>query len=133
MKLATFENMELGNLIFGHSRGIYHVEPRNDYQDAFALFLRAGGFDMYGHTYREDIQDNLSKEDGAFENEIFVIRPYYWGDNEEIMNRPNFVHKPSGLVMTWYKYPMRDAYSNKDISVEDFKEILDDCLKSING
>lgn len=118
MKEATFEDMELGNAVFGNSRGIYHVEPRREYQEVFCDFLYRNGFDMYGYY-----------KDGSnyIETDKFILRPYYWGDNEAVMELPNFVHKPTGLEMCWYKYPMRDAYSNQDVSVEELERILEDC------
>ena len=44
---------------------------------------------------------------------------------------PNFEFKPTGLQIKWYKYPMRDAYSNMDISVEEMKYILAGCAASM--
>ena len=123
MKLATMDDMELGNLIFGNSRGTYLVEPREDYQNAFCEFLARNGFDMYGH---HEITNSCE-----FENNTFIIRTYYWGEDEEIAALPNFVYKPTGLEINWYKYPMRDAYSNHDVDIETFKKILDDCAKSL--
>lgn len=123
MKKATIEDIELGNLMFGNSRGEYAVEPREEYQESFACFLDALGFDYHGHDERGDGMDN----------DVFTIRPYYWGEDEVIAELPNFVYKPTGLEIRWYKYPMRDAYSNQDVSVEEFKEILKACLRSTFG
>lgn len=122
MKKATFEDMELGNMMFGNSRGVYHVEPRRDYQDPFCKFLDRAGFDFYGYY-----------KDGSnyYENDVFIIRAYYWGEDDEIAELPNFVYKPTGLEIRWYKYPMRDAYSNQDVGVEDFMGLLEACEKSM--
>ncbi len=116
------DNMELGNLIFGHSRGEYQVD-RETYQDMFGEFLEKINCDGYGC-----FQGN----DGTFENEVFAIRPYYWGDDEEEMAKPNFLYKPDNLEIRWYKYPFRDSYSNKELTVDYLKEILNNCEKSIN-
>ena len=123
MKKAVMEDMELGNLMFGNSRGEYAVEPREEYQEAFARFLDKLGFDYHGHDERGNGMDNA----------VFTIRPYYWGEDESIAELPNFVYKPTGLEISWYKYPMRDAYSNQDVSMKDFEAILKDCLRSIFG
>ena len=122
MKLATIEDMEMGNLIFGNSRGKYCVEPREDYQDAFCQFLHDNGFDFDGEY--KDGRDE-------FENETFIVRPYYWGEDEKKAELPNFVYKPTGLEINWYKYPMRDAYSNQDVDLTAFKGILDACSESM--
>ncbi len=123
MKKANYpEDMELGNLLFGNSRGTYCVEPRSEYQDAFCEFLFTNGFDGYGY-HGDDADD--------FENDTFVVRPYYWGDDEKIAELPNFVFKPTGLEISWYKYPMRDAYSNQDVDIATFRQILDGCEASM--
>lgn len=120
MKKATIEDMELGNLIFGNSRGEFKV-PRDEYQDLFQEFLERNGFDGYGHYKNKEY----------FENKTFIIRPYYWGEDEAITQLPNFVYKPMNFEIKWYKYPMRDAYSNQDINIETFKSMLNDCEDSM--
>lgn len=122
MKKASISDMEIGNLIFGNSRGKFHVVPREDYQEAFYEFLVTNGFDSYGYN---------NNGDDEFETDKFIIRPYYWGEDENKAFLPNFVYKPLGLEINWYKYPMRDAYSNQDISIKEFVKILKDCADSL--
>lgn len=57
--------MELGNLIFGCSRGEYEIEDREKFEIIFEKLL-----DKLGMDYD-------TKE---FENDTFSIFPYYWGD-----------------------------------------------------
>jgi hypothetical protein len=195
--------MELGNLIFGNSRGEYPLDDRTAYEDVFVRLIDVLGFDIYCEE---------------FENDTFGIFPYYWGDctcgyedrewefwehnphsegcfytkrekfeeelvksfrryspeysqrlhdfaikngyphglngvsiycdcgRDEILDkwyaenghdpdcpiiRPNFLYKPTGLEIQWYKYPMRDAYANKPISPKEFAKIIDECIKSV--
>lgn len=122
---AMIENMEIGNILFGNSRGMYQVVPRMDYQDVFCEFLYRNGWDS--HAIRGDGYDTSYE----YENDTFIIRAYYWGEDEDIATLPNFVYKPTGLEISWYKYPMRDAYSNQDISVEAFADILAECEQSM--
>ena len=122
MNEANFEDIELGNLLFGNSRGKYLIEPREKYQRTFLRFLYRNEFDRYGYT-----KDGKNE----FENDTFVIRTYYWGFDEDIANLPNFVYKPAKLEIKWYKYPMRDAYSNQLISIEEFETILRKCEESL--
>ena len=124
MKEATMQDMELGNILFGNSRGKYHVTPREDYQEVFCEFLDKNGFDMYGYK--------IDSKEWEFKNDTFIIRPYYWGDDDDKAALPNFVYKPTGLEINWYKYPMRDAYSNQDIDIETFKTIMKDCERSMH-
>lgn len=63
-----------------------------------------------------------------FENDCFVIRPYDRNEPEEPL--PNFEHKPSGFKLWWYKYPMRSAECNMEITHKQFFDILVDCRNS---
>ena len=113
--------MELGNLIFGNSRGQFPID-RETFNELFHEFLRNINFDSYGvhdiHGYN------------GFENKTFVIRPYYWGDDDNFRWLPNFVHKPTGLEIQWYKYPLRDSYSNIELTKDMLIKIMDSCVAS---
>lgn len=123
MKEANINDIELGNLLFGNSRGNFVIE-RDEWQDPFDDFLLHNGFNGYGY-YLQGIER-------CFENNVFIVRPYYWGEDEEIAALPNFEFKPTGFTISWYKYPMRDAYASHNISTKDFLEILEECEKSMD-
>lgn len=124
MKKATVGDLELGNLMFGNSRGEYLIEDREEYQEIFCDFLERNGFDFGGWH---------DKYGDKYENDTFIIRAYYWGEDENIAALPNFVYKPTGFEIRWYKYPMRNAFANQDISLKEFEEIMRDCDKSMWG
>jgi hypothetical protein len=48
-----------------------------------------------------------------------------------LLVKPNFLYKPTGLRIKWYKYPLRDAYISKEITLDEFKQVIDDCIQSI--
>lgn len=123
MERANINTMELGNLMFGNSRGEYAVD-RHEYAPIFHDFLKSNGFDEYGYHAN-------ANENGWFENEVFIVRPYYWGEDEDIAGLPNFEFKPDGTTMSWYKYPLRDAYCNKNLSVDQFREMIRRCAESM--
>ena len=50
-----------------------------------------------------------------------------------LLVRPNFWYKPEDFTIMWYKYPLRDSYSNKEISLKEFKAIIDKCIESVKG
>ena len=52
-------------------------------------------------------------------------------DKECRITKPNFLYKPTGFEIQWYKYFLRDSYKNQDISTEEFITIIDDCIESI--
>lgn len=116
------ETMELGNLLFGHSRGNYSV-PRK-YEEYFGEMLEELGFDRYGLP--------LFTEDRTFQNDVFAVRPYWWGDDEDPRSElPNFEYFPMHFKLHWYKYPLRDSYSNLPVQKEMLEEIFEGCKKSL--
>lgn len=66
--------------------------------------------------------------DDDFSNDIFEFRIYHWDD---VKNDYHFHHKPSGFKIEWYKYPLRGAYCNMDITDSQFVDILNDCINSL--
>lgn len=122
--------MELGNLLFGHSRGKYQVS-RDDWEKKFAELLDTYGLEYHGHVvnkllYRKSDTVRINDR-GGIRTKKFEINPYYWGDDESEMYIPNFIYYPKEIYISWYKWPFRDAYINQDITYEEFCEIIDDC------
>ena len=121
--------MELGNLVFGNSRGEYEVD--RDLQDSFHNLLELLGFDGYGFLKRTSDEWKPASVYGVT-NGVFTVRNYYWGDcecNEEHVKdcpttMPNFEHAPSGLKLQWYKYPLRDSYSNVPLTEEMISKMI---------
>lgn len=120
--------MELGNMLFGNSRGAFAITDRTAFEDAFIKLL-----------------DVMGEEDPSypepFDNDVFSISPYYGGDCECVEDQehkkgcpciqPNFVFKPSDFQIQWYKYPFRDSYMNQDYSADMFLFILGVCIASL--
>ena len=119
--------MELGNLLWGNSRGEYAIE-RGKWEDKFCELVETANLDYHGIVIGES---EYETDRGGYENETFVINPYYWGDNDDIAEEPNFIYKPTGYEIQWYKYPLRDAYANKKLTYSEFAQIIDDCINSI--
>jgi hypothetical protein len=44
--------------------------------------------------------------------------------------KPNFLYKPTGFELHWYKYPLRDSYTNQKITLAGFKKIISACIES---
>ena len=119
---------ELGNILFGNSMGIYPIE-RDEIQEIFWSYFEE---DFDYHMYYLDENDKEHTTDrGGYENDIFVANPYYWGDDDDIMDEPNFIYKPEGIEISWYKYPLRDSYSNIQIDKEVAHRIFKHCAESI--
>ena len=118
---------ELGNLLWGNSRGEFPIS-RDEWQDKFCELMDA--LDMDYHCYVPNDCKNQTDR-GGYENDVFLINPYYWGEDEEIEKEPNFIFKPLGYELQWYKYPLRDTWANMDIAYDKFAEIIDECIDSI--
>lgn len=126
--------MELGNIMFGHSRGQYSF-PDRDLADCteWDALIHIIGADHYGISNKPCAE--ITNERGGYENSIFAINPYWWGDDENVeeCERPNFFYKPTGLEIRWYKYPFRDSYMNQEITAEQLKNIWTHCAQSVAG
>lgn len=63
--------MEMGNMLFGHSRGEYPIPRGKGWEEELNRL-----FDTYAPA-----RDNSWREYGeVFENDTFFVFPYYWGD-----------------------------------------------------
>lgn len=189
--------MELGNMVFGNSRGEHSVPRGAGFEEELSRL-----FDSYAPD-----RDSSWREYGvAFENDVFRVFPYYWGDcdcgsdcpkhkpdcdvvtkwgawvddrlryscgkpnkagfanvnmnkmaeydkkfpapkcscgeeekwepKEECLQTcstriPNFHYKPTNFRLDWYKYPLRDSYSNQKIGLKEFKKMIDACISSL--
>lgn len=47
--------------------------------------------------------------------------------------QPNFHYKPTGVMLTWYKYPFRSAYVNQELSAAELVKIVQHCMESVCG
>lgn len=108
---------ELGHLAFGNFNEDCDIPVDRDVWQP-----------LFSHLLLEDMDENGYGIE--YSDDTFEMRPYYWGDDEEESNKVNFWHKPSNYKMTWYKYPMRDAYANMEIDANQFVQVLKDCLNS---
>ena len=91
-----------------------------------------------------------------FENGVFAIRPYYWGDcdcgaddyNEQLsgncdvtelkdhsedcsLSQPNFHYKPTDFCVDWYKWIGRETEYSDEISDEEWRKMFEHCLDSV--
>lgn len=118
--------MELGNLLFGNSRGEFPVE-RGEFENIFQVLIDELGDKIYP----------------LFKNDVFQFSPYSWdsdcecvGDEHDpdcLLIRPNFIYYPAKLEISWYKYPFRDSYSNKKFTQKEFFYAILDCINSLKG
>lgn len=120
--------MEIGNLLFGNSRGEFNFPNRDLVNcEEWETLLKVCECDHYGYTSNKQKENNR----GGYENEIFCISPYYWGEDKDIASLPNFIYKPINFTIDWYKYPFRDSYMNKQLNEKEIKNIFKKCYKYV--
>jgi hypothetical protein len=101
---------------------IYEVD--RSYQSMFCDAIRLLGCDGYG--------SHIDSVTGEYENDVFAIRPYYWGDDESRQELPNFEYKTTGFKLNWYKYPLRCSYMNQEVDMfEVIGWIRNECKESM--
>lgn len=109
--------MEIGNMIFGNSRGAHPID-RAKWQQVF--YDRPGVSKLSGDDVPPDGNWRIVHLGGHhyWTNDRWIFMPYYWGEDAMVQRLPNFVDLVTGIEIQWYKYPMRDAYSNVPIPDE---------------
>ena len=118
--MGVYDNIEIGNLLFGHSRGSYAFPDRDIVDsDEWLALLCALGTDFYGYVVWDDPHETKR---GGYDDGTICINPYYWGDDDDEAAKPNFLDRSIGLEIRWYKYPFRDAYMNWKMSAEEVKK-----------
>lgn len=108
-------DMELGNALFGNSRGEVQVDRNIGYEEEIERLTEA-------------LEVKTLQEITEWENDTFYVSNY---SPRSSADDPNFIHKPSGLELQWYKYPLRDSYFNRDCTLKEFRQIIDDCVESV--
>ena len=71
----------------------------------------------------------LGIDGNNYENDTFAVHSYDWEDEDN--NEWHFWHKPSGLKVQWYKYPLRGFEANMYITDDQFLDALRDCTNSM--
>ena len=123
--------MELGNIIFGNSRGIYKVPRGNspdtwEWQEAFEKFLESVNVDSYGFFTDKTPRYLINNREGITTS-TFEINPYNWTPSNDDEEQHNFIYYPTNYKLNWYKYPLRDSYANQNLTYEEFCEMLKNC------
>ena len=112
--------LELGQAIFGNPVSEFDFDNMED-SSVTERMIRIISYFATGDSSYSD----------SFQNDIFELRSYYCGDDEELEVLPNFKHKESGLEVRWYKYIGRGMSINRNICPKCFYSIFVECMNSI--
>ena len=82
----------------------------------------------------------MSPDNSEEDNEVFSNRHYCWDDPETVESqseclKPNFLFKPTGFEVTWYKHPFRSMWMNQDLSPREIMHLMALCegLSGVQG
>lgn len=90
-------------------------------ESAWKLLLELTDSDEYGVCFRSDIRNDR----GGYEDDMIAIAPYWYGDEENTeRERPNFLYKPTGFAIWWYKYAFRASEMNMDLTADDIIQLF---------
>lgn len=86
---------------------------------------------LYWNKYQIEMDSPFDNTGNTYRNDVFQVNAYYWGNNGEMIKRPNFSYK--GLEVRWYKHSHRDPYilCDKEITLDFLAEMIDECINSM--
>jgi hypothetical protein len=115
---------------------------RNDFQAIFTNNLEELGVDIYGMTASDS---PFANHRGGISTPVFETWPYWWGDDDTEehcleKDKPNFIYwgtgdddPNAGLAIQWYKYALRGARANRQLTSEGLDEVFSACMSYLNG
>ena len=118
------KELELGQILFGNSTEEYSV-PREKWM--------GGPFQILIDAINEKTGEKDYGYAPHFSNDFFIIRPYYWGEDENEMELPNFEVPSENFSLTWYKYPFRGSYSSEKLTPKRWNDLVQKCIKSLGN
>ena len=85
----------------------------------------------YWNKHHKEFNSPFRNTSEEYTNNTFTIRAYYWGDDEELMHKPNFQYK--GLKVYWYKYCPRGcvAECDQEVTMKYLVQMHEDCVRAI--
>ena len=85
----------------------------------------------YWNHNQKEMRSPFDNTGESYKNDVFAVYAYYWGDNDALADRPNFVYKD--LKVYWYKYLGRctAATMEKPLSIDYLKHMLNNCMEAI--
>lgn len=133
-------DLELGQMLLSNTpTQEYDADWATDGLNMIAEVIaeyRGSSYGKYGYSNR--LTDNSGDEE--FVNDVFEMRSYCWCDSgwDEYEGKhpqgcpPNFLYKPTGMVITWYKHASRGITSNKKyLGARTWFDIINNCIESV--
>ena len=90
---------------------------------------------LYWNANQQEMESPFLNTGNSYKDDVFEVHAYYWGNDENLMERPNF--KYGDFECWWYKHYCRGfswsfrGRSNVDISASFLEQMLEDCFGSM--
>lgn len=90
---------------------------------------------LYWNANQKELESPFFNSGTEYKDDIFEVHAYYWGDDESLINRPNF--KYGDFECTWYKHYLRGldwsfrGDRDVEISANFLEQMLEDCFASM--
>lgn len=81
------------------------------------------------NIHQKDYESPFQNTGNDFKTDVFEVRAYYWGDDEEEEIKPNF--KCGKVEISWYKWYGRGTRLRGDYSTEEIIDAFNQALLSI--
>lgn len=127
---------ELGQILFTNAETFNHEAwwATDGLNTLAKVIAEQRGLIKDNHEYVPLLTSSDGEEE--YENDKFSLRSYCWCDGDlpghENSCPPNFVYKPSGVEITWYKHAGRGITANVEyLSPLTWHRVINDCIESI--
>lgn len=120
-KKITYQNIELGQMMFGNPVGAFEC---SEYVEAMIEFLFAEIERVYWNKHQKNWE---RQEDPKFKG--IEYRNYYWGEDEKEASKPNFSY--GGVELRWYKHFGRSMTLNVSKNEKEWRTWFENCLDHI--
>lgn len=84
---------------------------------------------LYWNLFQDEIDSPFRNTGTNYKNDTFEVRAYYWGDDEELIHKPNF--KWRDFEIHWYKHMGNLGKISQKFSPDMINEMLEDCVSSL--
>lgn len=130
---------ELGQILFTNTETLSHEAywATDGLNTLAKVIAEQRGLIKDNHEYVPLLTSNDGEQE--YEDEVFAMRSYCWCDGSfkghEDVCPPNFVYKPSGVEITWYKHADRGITANVEyLGPTTWHKVINHCVESVlNG
>lgn len=127
---------EIGQVLFANNETYEHTADwaTNGLNALAEVIAEHRGYKKDKYGYGPLLTSNEGDEE--YINDVFEMRTYCWcdGDSEPHENGcpPNFIHKPTGIEISWYKHAGRGITANVDwLPALTWHKLITSCMESV--